>query len=207
MPCRYQGVGEWYPSMPCRSPGLNPGGKLRGLAWGGLQGGLQANTQGGLQAHTRWVSWPTPGVVSRPTLGGCWYLSMHRGRHPPPTDGYCCGRYASYWNAFLLALDLRVILIHISPEDPIIKIVVIHTHVFFRPSCWLNWNTLSSWTRWRLYSERARGLRTWCWTCYRDTVTPTTQHPSSYRSVHWVFERRGCLLSLSFFPLLAIIAL
>ena len=29
------------------------------------------------------------------------------GRHPPPADtplpadGYCCGRYASYWNAFL----------------------------------------------------------------------------------------------------------
>ena len=28
-------------------------------------------------------------------------------RHPPgqtspPTDGYCCGRYASYWNAFFL---------------------------------------------------------------------------------------------------------
>ena len=24
-----------------------------------------------------------------------------RGRHPP-ADGYCCGRYASYWNTFLL---------------------------------------------------------------------------------------------------------
>ena len=23
------------------------------------------------------------------------------GRHTPPADGYCCGRYASYWNAFL----------------------------------------------------------------------------------------------------------
>ena len=22
---------------------------------------------------------------------------------PPPVDGYCCGQYASYWNAFLLA--------------------------------------------------------------------------------------------------------
>ena len=30
------------------SPGPYPGGKLRGLAWGG--GGLQAHTQGGLQA-------------------------------------------------------------------------------------------------------------------------------------------------------------
>ena len=29
-------------------------------------------------------------------------------RHPPgpapPADGYCCGRYASYWNAFLFTL-------------------------------------------------------------------------------------------------------
>ena len=23
-------------------------------------------------------------------------------RHLPPADGYCCGRYASYWNAYLL---------------------------------------------------------------------------------------------------------
>ena len=26
-------------------------------------------------------------------LGGAWWR--------PPWDGYCCGRYASYWNAFL----------------------------------------------------------------------------------------------------------
>ena len=26
---------------------------------------------------------------------------LPRSRHPPGTDGYCCGRYASYWNAFL----------------------------------------------------------------------------------------------------------
>ena len=44
---------KWYPSMPCP----HPGGKLRGLAWGGLQ----VHTQGGLQAHTRWgVSRQTP---------------------------------------------------------------------------------------------------------------------------------------------------
>ena len=23
---------------------------------------------------------------------------------PPPADGYCCGRYASYWNTFLLLI-------------------------------------------------------------------------------------------------------
>ena len=33
-----------------------------------------------------------------PGLGGAW--SGCRGS--PPPDGYCCGRYASSWNAFLL---------------------------------------------------------------------------------------------------------
>ena len=27
--------------------------------------------------------------------GGAWWGA------PLPRDGYCCGRYASYWNAFL----------------------------------------------------------------------------------------------------------
>ena len=27
---------------------------------------------------------------------------------PPPRDGHCCGRYASYWNAFLLPLVIRL---------------------------------------------------------------------------------------------------
>ena len=56
-----------------------PREKLRGLAWG--------------------VSRPTPRGVSRPTPGG---VSQHAPRQTPhPADGYCCGRYASYWNAFL----------------------------------------------------------------------------------------------------------
>ena len=38
--------------------------------------------------------------------GGCMVLgglvSQHALRQPPPgRDGYCCGRYASYWNVFL----------------------------------------------------------------------------------------------------------
>ena len=42
----------------------------------------------------------------------CWDTHTHPSRHPPgqtppgqthpPTDGYFCGRYASYWNAFFL---------------------------------------------------------------------------------------------------------
>ena len=49
-----------------------PGGKLGGLAGG--------------------VSRPRPG-------GGCIPACTET---DPPADGYCCGRYASYWNALLL---------------------------------------------------------------------------------------------------------
>ena len=128
-------TGGWYPSMHCRSPGPHPGGKLRGLAWGGggspgphlggklrglAWGGLQAHTCRGLQAHIWGVSRSTPGGISRPTprggfrptpsggllahtRGGGW-VSQHALRQAPPpqaVDGYCYGRYASYWNAFL----------------------------------------------------------------------------------------------------------
>ena len=62
----------WYPSMPSRFPGPSLGGKLRGLAGG-----------------------RSPG----PHQGG---VSQHALRQTPPPDGYCCRRYASYWNAFLL---------------------------------------------------------------------------------------------------------
>ena len=82
------GEGWWYPTMPCRSPGPHPRGKLRGLAWGR-----------GLQAHTG-VGWG--GFLQAHTGGGEGWVSP--GPAPPPTpDGYCCGRYASYWNAFLLS--------------------------------------------------------------------------------------------------------
>ena len=81
MPCRwYPSMPyRWYPSMPCsRSPG------------GG--GVLQVHTQGegGLQVHRG---------VSRPTPGGC--IPACTEADTPPKDGYCRGRYASYWNAFL----------------------------------------------------------------------------------------------------------
>ena len=36
--------------------------------------------------------------------GACWGRSARGGggvKTPPKSDGYCCGRYASYWNAFL----------------------------------------------------------------------------------------------------------
>ena len=74
---------RWYPSLPCRSPGRGGFGIPTCLA------GLQAHTQegGGFQAHTR-------GRVSQHALR----------QTPSPVDGYCCGRYASYWNAFLFSL-------------------------------------------------------------------------------------------------------
>ena len=31
-----------------------------------------------------------------------------KSRHPPPRYGHCCGRYASYWNAFLFLIFIRV---------------------------------------------------------------------------------------------------
>ena len=43
---------------------------------------------------------PHPGGSAGPHQEGV-YLSMHWGR---PPDGYCCGWYASYWNAFLFVL-------------------------------------------------------------------------------------------------------
>ena len=52
------------------------------------------------------VSRPTPsGGVSRPTPGGC--IPACTEANPPhthTTDGYCCGWYASYLNAFLSLL-------------------------------------------------------------------------------------------------------
>ena len=71
------GRGGGYPG-PYRG-----GGRLRGLAGGGLQ----TQAQGGLQTQAC-------------RGGGC--VSQHALRQIPPADGYCCGRYASYWNVFLL---------------------------------------------------------------------------------------------------------
>ena len=63
--------GSWR-VWPRGSPDPHPGGSP-----GPHQGGLQAHTQG----------W-SPG----PHLGVCTEAD-------PPPDGYCCERYASYWNA------------------------------------------------------------------------------------------------------------
>ena len=32
---------------------------------------------------------------------------QHALRQTPPADGYCCGQYASYWNAFLSCYEMN----------------------------------------------------------------------------------------------------
>ena len=80
------------------SPGPHPVGRLVGLA-----GGSPCPHLGG-------VSKPTPrGMgVFRPTARGCLQAQAQgcipactEADPPAPADGYCCGRYASYSNAFL----------------------------------------------------------------------------------------------------------
>ena len=79
-----------------------PDGDLQAHTWGvsgpHLGGGLQAHTQGGS---------PGPhlgGLQAQAQAQGC--VTQHTLRQTPPADGYCCGWYTSYWNAFLLPLTL-----------------------------------------------------------------------------------------------------
>ena len=48
--------------------------------------------------------WGVPGLRGVCSQGGAWSrgcLLLGGGLVETPPDGYCCGRYASYWNAFL----------------------------------------------------------------------------------------------------------
>ena len=101
------------------SPGLHPRGRLRCLFGGiprptpkgeveGLAGGVSRPTPRGEVEGSGWegVSRSTPGGlqdhtwgVSKPRPRGC--ISAYTEADTPQADGYCCGRYASYWNAFL----------------------------------------------------------------------------------------------------------
>ena len=108
---------KWYPSMPCRFPGLHLEGKFRGI-WvsrptpkgeveGDLAGGSSGPHLGGLLlGGLRVCSWGGGGLLPR---GGCLVPgggAWSQGVVWRPPDGYCCGRYAFYWNAFLFHLDL-----------------------------------------------------------------------------------------------------
>ena len=82
--------GGGYPSMPCRFPG-----KFRGI-WPGGGGGPGPHPRGKLRGI-----WLEQGCLL--WGGGC--LLRGGGCGDPLCDGYCCGRYASYWNAFLFFVD------------------------------------------------------------------------------------------------------
>ena len=96
---------------------------------------LQAYTRGGAAEGSGWeVSRPTPkgrGLQAHTRggglrglareWGGWWGIQVHtRGCIPacteadPPADSYCCGKYASYWNAFLLMWQIRQILTYFA---------------------------------------------------------------------------------------------
>ena len=93
------------------------GGRLGGLAGGCLGpdpgggggsgrgpvphlGSVQTHTLG-VQAHTR------GGGCSGPDPKGC--IPACTEADTPSADGYCCWRYASYWNAFLLNIKITLI--------------------------------------------------------------------------------------------------
>ena len=61
---------------------------------GGLPRGV-SRPRGCVQAQAWGVSRPRPSGVCIPAC-------TDANTPPPPADGYCCGRYASYWNALLL---------------------------------------------------------------------------------------------------------
>ena len=103
MPC------WWYPSMPCRSPGgvvswglawevsrPEPRGEVEGSGLGGSPGPHPGGKLRGL-AHTWGSPGPHPGSLQVHTWGG---IPACTEADTPPADGYCCVRYASYWNAF-----------------------------------------------------------------------------------------------------------
>ena len=88
----------WGGGEDVGSPGPNPGGRLGDLPGGGAPGPYPGGRLGDLARG-----------VSRPRIGGGVQaqggVSQHAPRQtsPPPADSYCCGWYASYWNAFLIS--------------------------------------------------------------------------------------------------------
>ena len=47
------------------------------------------------------------------------------GQTPPPADGYCCGRYASYWNAFMFYKSR-----YLLPHTLLLSLLSKHNHSF-----------------------------------------------------------------------------
>ena len=92
--------GVWYGGCL-----VSEGYLVSGGAWSQVVPGLRwcLVPRGGAWSWGVW-SRGVPGPRGMPGLGGCLILGGAWWR--PPRDGHCCGRYASYWNAFLFALFL-----------------------------------------------------------------------------------------------------
>ena len=119
-----QSWGKVIFSEACVKNSVNRGGCLgpgRGGGVGNLAGGCLLRARGEVGGSGGGLG-PEPGGrfgLSRPILvEGCpgphlggvqahtWGVSQNALRQTPPTDDYHCRRYASYWNTFLLNVDL-----------------------------------------------------------------------------------------------------
>ena len=75
------------------------------LSTGGMPGpvgvpGLGGACSGGVCLVRGCLVWGVPAP------GGCLLQGGVPGGEPP--NGHCCGRYASYWNAFLLGEEIQL---------------------------------------------------------------------------------------------------
>ena len=81
-----------------------------------IAGGIPACLAAGGGGSAPWGSAPggdaCSGGVPAPG-GGCL---------PLKADGYCCGRFASYWNAFLFAFASTFVPLGIGPKDGFFKL-------------------------------------------------------------------------------------
>ena len=110
--------------------GPHPGGEV-----GVWMGGVQAHTWGGgFQAHT----WE--GVSRSTTRGGQAQEHTLRQTPPPQVDSYRCGRYASYWNAFLFGNVSGLTQCTHKPSMPSVHIgsacTHLHSDVYQPPMKW-----------------------------------------------------------------------
>ena len=71
------------------------GGGIPACLAGGIPACLAGLQEGGSPG-------PHPGGSPGPHLEGGWCIPACTEADPCPADRYCCTRYASYWNAFLL---------------------------------------------------------------------------------------------------------
>ena len=82
--------------MPCRFPGPHPRGKFTGSGPG---------PQPRVKLRGIWSRQTAKGEVEGDLARGvCSGGVPALGGVETPHHGYCCGRYASYWNAFLSSI-------------------------------------------------------------------------------------------------------